>query len=104
MMVHHSIAYHADYAFIIYLQLREVAEAKEAELNAKVLRLESQIHWLSQENRQLKAAGASGAAGTGDTAGGGAVSEEVQARISALESELRKSKRAEQKLQALIFR
>jgi hypothetical protein len=29
------------------------AKAKEAELNARVLSLESQIHWLGEQNTQL---------------------------------------------------
>jgi hypothetical protein len=32
-----------------------VAEAKEAELNARVLQLESKLHWLQQGKQQLEA-------------------------------------------------
>jgi septal ring factor EnvC (AmiA/AmiB activator) len=35
-------------------QVRQLAEAKEAELNARVLQLESHIHWLSQDNQRLQ--------------------------------------------------
>jgi septal ring factor EnvC (AmiA/AmiB activator) len=38
----------------IFLQVRQLAEAKEAELNARVLQLESHIHWLSQDNQRLQ--------------------------------------------------
>jgi hypothetical protein len=31
------------------------AKAKEAELNARMLSLESQIHWLGEQNTQLQA-------------------------------------------------
>jgi hypothetical protein len=34
--------------------VRQLAEAKEAELNARVLQLESHIHWLSQDNQRLQ--------------------------------------------------
>lgn len=36
------------------MQVRQLAEAKEAELNARVLQLESHIHWLSQDNQRLQ--------------------------------------------------
>jgi hypothetical protein len=35
-------------------QVRQLAEAKEAELNARLLQLESHIHWLSQDNQRLQ--------------------------------------------------
>jgi hypothetical protein len=38
------------------LKLREEAEAREAELNARIQSLESHIHWLEQANQQLKGA------------------------------------------------
>lgn len=153
------------------LQVRQQAEAKHAELNAKVLQLESHIHWLQQDNtrlqdecsKQLAAAGTADPAGQqvpraaaissselqvreGHLMGGlegcaglrsalavadGATSYSsppvslqapgtyitprimlsqvccvlpLQDRIAGLESDLRKSKRAEQKLQALLYR
>lgn len=87
-------------------QVCEQAEAKEAELNAHILRLESHIHWLGQENTQLQQqlkqqqAAAGGSAGAeGAAEGAAAAAAELRAQAAALEGELRKSKRAEQKLQ-----
>lgn len=145
-------------------QVRQLAEAKQAELNAKLLQLESHIHWLQQDNDRLQTlasqareAGSAAAqqqnAAVAASAAGMAVSSSLvatcaclaalactshdtapafsfrspppppmhaadtcpslraapalrwaQARVSSLESELRKSKRAEQKLQALLYR
>jgi hypothetical protein len=94
-------------------QIRELAEAKEAQLNARILQLESQLHWLGQENERLKTArtieGTGGAAASSATqaAAAGSASRGQEAsreRLALLESDLRKSKRAEQKLQALLFR
>lgn len=36
------------------LQARSLADTKQAELNAKVLQLESHIHWLQQDNERLQ--------------------------------------------------
>jgi hypothetical protein len=36
------------------LQVKQLADFKTAELNAKVLQLESHIHWLQQENERLR--------------------------------------------------
>lgn len=129
------------------------SKAKEAELNARVLSLESQIHWLSEQNTQLQAAlqtqqqrgaqeaeggatvglaeGGAGAeqgaaavaaaapqqggtAAAGGTAGAeqaaagagaaGAVDPGLAQRCALLESDLRKAKRAELKLQAMLYR
>ncbi len=85
-----------------------ISKAKEAELNARVLSLESQIHWLKEQNSQLQEQGARTMPGA--SASSFSVQEElaekesIKARCSELESELRKAKRAEQKLQALLFR
>ncbi len=100
-------------------------------MNAKVLSLESQIHWLGEQNAQLEAAiarggaaaPAAGAAAAGaqppaEAAAPAAAAQAIPAaapqqqqqlsdletRCSSLESELRKSKRAELKMQALLFR
>jgi hypothetical protein len=35
-------------------QVKQLADFKTAELNAKVLQLESHIHWLQQENERLR--------------------------------------------------
>lgn len=43
-------------------QAKQIADAKAAELNAKVLQLESAIHWLQQDNERLQAAAADAAA------------------------------------------
>ena len=43
-------------------QMREMAEAKEAELNARILQLESKLHWLQQDKQQLEAQLAAAAA------------------------------------------
>lgn len=80
------------------LQLRELAEAKEAELNKCILALESRIHWVTTENNELRTAAAAGAGSSGSAGAGGGQAEAVE-KLAALESELRKSKRAEQKLQ-----
>ena len=104
-------------------QVELSAKAKEAELNARMLSLESQIHWLTEQNKQLtiQTAAASGQQGAGGpssvtaapaeamtTAAAAAVSakevEELRGSCTALEADLRKTKRAEQKLQALLFR
>lgn len=84
-------------------EVQEVSQCKEAELNAKVMQLESQLHWLTRQNQTLQqqttlgtGSASSDQGGTGEQAGGEAVSR--------LEQELRKSKRAEQKLQALLYR
>jgi hypothetical protein len=89
------------------------AKSKEAELNARLLSLESQIHWLNERNAQLdtalqqqaqqQPAGDEGVEAAGQAGVGGVVSE-LQGRCTALEGELRKAKRAELKLQALLFR
>jgi mevalonate kinase len=95
-------------------QVCERSEAKQAELNAQIQRLESHIHWLGQENEQLRAAAeaaeARGAAAAGGGGGGEgaaaaaaeAAAGELRTRVAAMESELRKSKRAEQKLQVCL--
>ena len=106
----------------LHLQVELSAKAKEAELNARMLSLESQIHWLTEQNKQLtiQTAAASGQQGAGGTssaavapaeatmAAAAAVSakevEELRGSCTALEADLRKTKRAEQKLQALLFR
>ncbi len=80
------------------------AKAKEAELNARMLSLESQIHWLTEQNTQLQQSLASGGGGPPPAPPPAALPEDIAARIASLESELRKSRRAEQKLQALLFR
>ena len=114
------------------------AKAKEAELNARVLSLESQIHWLGEQNAQLQVAikaaheqqaqpqtqpaagahqqeggaesggAANAAVGGEDAAGGGeqqaAALSELASKCTGLEGELRKARRAEQKLQAMLFR
>eukprot|EP00878_Enallax_costatus_P036783 GHUV01041339.1.p1 GENE.GHUV01041339.1~~GHUV01041339.1.p1 ORF type:complete len:195 (+),score=84.78 GHUV01041339.1:222-806(+) len=93
-------------------EVRSLAEAKQAELNARVLQLESHIHWLQQDNqclqeeckKQAAAAAATGDAGQQAAAAAGKGPADLQERVAALESELRKSKRAEQKLQALLYR
>jgi hypothetical protein len=36
------------------LQVKQLADFKTAELNAKVLQLESHIHWLKQDNQRLQ--------------------------------------------------
>jgi hypothetical protein len=36
------------------LQVKQLADFKTAELNAKVLQLESHIHWLQQDNQRLQ--------------------------------------------------
>lgn len=36
------------------VQVKQLADFKTAELNAKVLQLESHIHWLQQENERLR--------------------------------------------------
>lgn len=41
-------------------QVQETAQRKEAEMNAKMHQMESQLHWLSQENQQLQQARAQG--------------------------------------------
>ncbi len=80
------------------------AKSKEAELNARLLSLESQIHWLNERNAQLdtalqqqaqqQPAGDEGVEAAGQAGVGGVVSE-LQGRCTALEGELRKAKRAE---------
>ncbi|GFH27477.1 quinolinate phosphoribosyltransferase [decarboxylating], partial [Haematococcus lacustris] len=112
------------------------AKAKEAELNARVLSLESQIHWLGEQNTQLTSAlkklqeaaatappanMAGAAAGPGHDAAEATSAEAAAAsahacmpagagaaaladKCAALEAELRRAKRAELKLQALLFR
>jgi hypothetical protein len=40
-------------AVVPHAQAEMAAKAKEAELNARVLSLESQIHWLGEQNTQL---------------------------------------------------
>lgn len=92
-----------------------MAEAKEAELNAKALQLESTIHWLQQENKLLKARGMAPAAGGMPKAGssngstdpsGGNVRQvaALQAEIAVLQVEIRKLRRADQKWQAMVYR
>ena len=85
-----------------HIQAQLSSLAKEAELNARVLSLESQIHWLKEQNSMLQqqAAAANGVS----VRPPGAETEELRGRCSALEQDLRKTKRAEQKLQALLFR
>jgi hypothetical protein len=85
-------------------QVCEKAEAKQAELNAQILRLESQLHWAQQEGaklqQELKAAReAAAGGGSGGAAAAEAAARELRERLAAMEAELRKSKRAEQKLQ-----
>lgn len=42
-------------AYVCRLQVKQLADFKTAELNAKVLQLESHIHWLQQDNERLGA-------------------------------------------------
>lgn len=105
-------------------QVNLSAKAHEAALNARVLSLESQIHWLGEQNAQLTGAlavaqeGATQAIATVAGMGAGAqqhrpavasVAMEAELgalgeRCAALEADLRKAKRAELKLQALLYR
>jgi len=39
---------------VFSVQVRQLAEAKQAELNAKILQLESHIHWLQRDNQRLQ--------------------------------------------------
>lgn len=48
--------------------MRQLAEAKQAELNARVLQLESHIHWLQQDNQRLQEEGSKRCAAAGDNA------------------------------------
>lgn len=50
--------------------MRQLAEAKQAELNAKVLQLESHIHWLQQDNQRLQDEGKKQAASAADNVAG----------------------------------
>lgn len=81
------------------LQAELSAKQREAELNARKLSLESQIHWLTEENQRLgllqqQAAGDGPAAAAPQP-----VAADVAERLTSLEGELRRTKRAEQKLQ-----
>ena len=77
-----------------------------------MLSLESQIHWLTEQNNQLVESarnlpegGGGLPAGVAAAAGVDAAGEvSTTARCFGLESDLRKSRRAEQKLQALLYR
>uniref|UniRef100_A0A7S3R1D0 Uncharacterized protein n=1 Tax=Dunaliella tertiolecta TaxID=3047 RepID=A0A7S3R1D0_DUNTE len=87
------------------------AKAKEAELNARMLSLESQIHWLGEQNTQLQAelVKASSAGGDKENSGSSTAADaeqvvELSHKCAALEADLRRAKRAEMKLQALLFR
>jgi hypothetical protein len=87
----------------------------------QVLSLQSQIHWLTEQNTQLHTAAQQAAADAAAAAphpaacdrdaalvaassSAAAAVEKVQERAAELEAELRRSKRAELKLQALLFR
>lgn len=85
----------------LHLQLELSAKQREAELNAEKLSLESQIHWLTEENQRLQQQQAAGAPAAAAPA---APPPELQERIANLESELRRAKRGEMKLQALLYR
>ncbi|GIL68311.1 hypothetical protein Vafri_21594 [Volvox africanus] len=69
-----------------------LAKQREAELNAQKLALQSQIHWLTENKERLENVGPPPPPAVPD------------ARLNALEEELRRAKRAEQKLQGLLFR
>lgn len=43
-----------DVSALHLLQVKQLADFKTAELNAKVLQLESHIHWLQQDNQRLQ--------------------------------------------------
>jgi uncharacterized protein YlxW (UPF0749 family) len=49
-----NVCYFCTSVLHICAQVRQLAEAKEAELNARLLQLESHIHWLSQDNQRLQ--------------------------------------------------
>ncbi|GAX77261.1 hypothetical protein CEUSTIGMA_g4707.t1 [Chlamydomonas eustigma] len=106
-------------------ELELTAKAKEAELNARMLSLESQIHWLTEQNTHLiktvrelpelqtgqkdDHADKSRSAGAMMTPASSAAEqtaelEGLREKSASLEQELRKTKRAEQKLQALLYR
>lgn len=76
--------------------MRQLAQAKEAEMNGIINSLESKIHWLTERNNELTQTGASTAVPSSE-----AVTAVPGERMAALEVELRKSKRAEQKLQVI---
>ena len=104
------------------MEVKEQAERKIAKLHTRIQQLESHVNRLASDNAQLgdrlsaahAAAAAAAAAPAPDpaaaaAAAAGAASAAEQAaalgaRCSALEGELRKSKRREEKLQALLFR
>ncbi|GIL95338.1 hypothetical protein Vretimale_1382 [Volvox reticuliferus] len=69
-----------------------LAEQREAELNAQKLALQSQIHWLTENKERLENPPPPLAVPVTDE------------RLNALEEELRRTKRAEQKLQGLLYR
>jgi hypothetical protein len=78
----------------------EAAGRKIAGLNTRVQQLESQLHRAAADAEAVREQRAAAAA-AGDAAAAGAA---LELRCSALEAELRKSKRREEKLQALQFR
>jgi centromeric protein E len=78
------------------------SKAKEAELNAKVLSMESQVHWLSEQNKGLIASAKQPAPAPAPATT--AELDEMKQKHQSLEQELRRAKRAEQKMQALLFR
>ncbi|GLI69864.1 hypothetical protein VaNZ11_014581 [Volvox africanus] len=71
-----------------------LAKQREAELNAQKLALQSQIHWLTENMERLEKVGPPPPPAVPVT----------DARLNTLEEELRRTKRAEQKLQGLLFR
>ena len=80
------------------------SKAKEAELNAKVLSMESQVHWLSEQNKGLIASAKQPAPAPAPAPAATAELDEMKQKHQSLEQELRRAKRAEQKMQALLFR
>ncbi|GLC74969.1 hypothetical protein PLESTF_001578200 [Pleodorina starrii] len=77
-------------------ELRMTAEQREAALNAEKLQLESQIHWLTEQNQRLQEGQMEGQVPQAVP--------DVDQRLQALEEELRKSRRAEAKLTAMLYR
>lgn len=66
-------------------QVKQLADFKTAELNAKVLQLESHIHWLQQDNQRLQEelqnARQSAAAGSGGQPAAGSGLAALQVRM-----------------------
>ena len=71
-------------------------------MNAKVLSMESQLHWLSEQNKGLMASAKQLAPALPPAAS--AELEAMKEKHQSLEQELRQAKRAEQKMQAMLFR